>query len=327
MKAMISFSLFLVIFLISAQEKNNKDKPLTEEESKELLKKIKKTPTEILEMFSENTCQCIDSLEIMNRDAELMSEGISKCIDKQVMSYQMFDKLNEVTLSEGDASISINMNTKSGEYKSYYKKLEEGIMTYCPKSIKSAIVDNLIYKNSITENPKAAKLFDQGVNIMKEENYAGALPYFKKAVKEDPNFAFAWDNLGLCYRRTGKVDKAIEAYQKSLEIEPNGSFPIQNLAVAYETIEKNDKAIEYYEKLDKLNPERYYGAGRNYIILGEVEKGLDQLCKAYNLYVDQKSPYRTDAESIIAEVYRMMKEEGKEEKFLEILKKNNINTN
>lgn len=40
-----------------------------------------------------------------------------------------------------------------------------------------------------------------------------------------------------------------------------------------------------------------------------------------------KSPYRTDAQTLIQRVYANLKKEGKEDKFFEILKNNNINVN
>ena len=38
-----------------------------------------------------------------------------------------------------------------------------------------------------------------------------------------------------------------------------------------------------------------------------------------------KSPYRTDAESIIRNIYQIMSKDGKKDDFLKILKNNNIN--
>jgi tetratricopeptide (TPR) repeat protein len=50
--------------------------------------------------------------------------------------------------------------------------------------------------------------------------------------QEDPEFAFAWDNLGISQRRLNNYDKAIFAYSKSLAIDPK-LMPLQNIAVAY----------------------------------------------------------------------------------------------
>jgi tetratricopeptide (TPR) repeat protein len=90
------------------------------------------------------------------------------------------------------------------------------------------------------------------------------------------------------------------------------------------------KAVKSYEKLAKIdpnNPEVYYGIGNIYAVyLNEYEKALDNLCQAYNIYSEQKSPYRTDAEKLIQLVYGEMKKQGKEAKFDEILEKHHISS-
>ena len=48
------------------------------------------------------------------------------------------------------------------------------------------------------------------------------------------------------------------------------------------------------------------------------------MCKAYNLYVKQKSPYRVDAEAQISRIYLEMKKVNKTDRFNEILKENSI---
>ena len=58
-----------------------------------------------------------------------------------------------------------------------------------------------------------------------------------------------------------------------------------------------------------------------------MEKALDNVCKAYNIYVKEKSPYRSDAEKVINMIYKEMKKDNKEEAFKKILKDNNITPN
>jgi tetratricopeptide (TPR) repeat protein len=103
------------------------------------------------------------------------------------------------------------------------------------------------------------------------------------------------------------------------------------MAVAYQYKKEYKNAIGCYERLieiDENNPEIYYGIGQVYAIyLNDMEKGLDNMCKAYNLYIAQSSPYRTDAEKLINAIYGEMKKQGKEERFMEILKENNISPN
>lgn len=181
---------------------------------------------------------------------------------------------------------------------------------------------------SISDNPKAIDAYNEGTPLLRQNNYEDALPHFQKAVKIDPNFPYAWDNIGICQRRLGNLDKALEAYKKSLAIDPSGKTPLRNIAVVYTYKKEYKKAIKWYKKsakLDQSDPEIFYGIGRiQAIYLNHYEKGLNHLCKAYNIYVGQHSPYRTDAEKIINLVYTKMKENGQENQFKAILKKHNI---
>ena len=148
------------------------------------------------------------------------------------------------------------------------------------------------------------------------------------AVEEDPEFAFAWDNLGLTYRKLGNYDEALNAYTISLQIDPFGMMPLQNIAIVYLYKAEYDSAINTYERMaeiDENNPEIFYGLGHEY--LKEYEKSLDNICKAYNIYIEQNSPYRTDAEKLINYIYTEMEKAGKKDKFFEILKAHNINPN
>lgn len=289
----------------------------------------------LLKQLSQNACKCIDTIEVFNKSRENIALEISTCIDSLVTAYQLGAKLFDSDLTnnkQADESnkvdINININKNSDEYKKYYYELERYLMDNCSSlKLKIASSDKTTNK-SFTTNKDALKAYDLGIDELKKGNYEGALPHFKKAVSFDDSFVFAWDNLGLCYRKTNQLDKALDAYNKSLSIEPNGTMPLQNIAIVY--LYKKDylKAIEAYEHLAKVNkddPEVFYGIGNIYAnYLFDYEKALDYMCKAYTLYITQKSPYRTDAEKIIGTIYQEMKKQKKEDRFNEILKTHNI---
>jgi len=294
----------------------------------------------LLKELAENGCKCVDSVVTYNRPKNEIAMDISECIDKQTGAYQMGSKLmgidvlkekTEVKDGKKQINISFNTNENSEEYKKYYYELERYMMSNCA-SLKEKIASNEKQTaKSFSDNKKAIEYYNKGMDEVKKENSEKAIVYFEKAVKEDPEFAFAWDNLGLNYRRLNNYDKAIECYKKSLELDPNGLMPLQNIAIVFQFKKDYNKAIEAYGKLaeiDKNNPEIYYGIGNVYVTnLKEYEKGLDYMCKAYNMYVYLKSPYRTDAEKLISIIYVEMKKQGKEEKFNQILKDNNITQN
>lgn len=294
----------------------------------------------LLKELAENGCKCIDNVNTFDKTKVKVAKEISECIHNQTGALQMGSKLMEVDDLKEDAeiidgkkqiNISINVNENSDEYKKYYYKLERFMMTNCA-SIKEKIANNeKLNEKSFSENEKAIEFYSKGLKEAKIENFEKAVNYFEKAVKEDSEFAFAWDNLGINYRKLNNFDKAIACYNKSLEIDPNGLMPLQNIAIVYQYKKEYFKAIEAFEKLaeiDENNPEVFYGIGNVYATnLNDYEKGLDYMCKAYNLYVEQKSPYRTDAEKMIHIIFVEMKKLGKEEEFNAILKANNISQN
>lgn len=302
---------------------------------------VKKLGSEtLLKELAENGCKCVDSISTYNRPKNEIAMDISDCIDKQVGAYQLgskllqIDSLKEIVPEKNEkkqVDISFDTNEDSDEYKKYYFEMERYMMVKCT-SVKEKIASyEKQSAKSFSENKKAIEYYNKGIDESKKENFEKAIEYFDKAVKEDAEFAFAWDNLGVNYRRLNNYDKSIECYQKSLEIDPKGLMPLQNIAIVYQYKKEYNKAIEAYNKLaeiDKNNPEIYYGIGNVYATnLQQYEKGLENMCKAYNLYIYLKSPYRADAEKIISLIYVEMKKQGKEEKFNQILKENNITQN
>lgn len=292
----------------------------------------------LLQELSDNGCKCIDSIRTSNMTQQEISKAINRCIDSQVDAYQVGSKMMNIDLSnlakinsKDTVNIVVNSDVESKEYKDYYYEIERYMMENC-KSIKSKIAaSDLENYYSVSKNPEAKKMYSKGIEQSEKQNYLKAISYFQKALKIDSLFAFAWDNMGLCYRKLDKYDDAIYAYNKSLELDPLGLMPLQNIAVAYKYKKEYQKALGAYETLaeiDSKNPEVYYGIGLLYAYsLNDLEKGLDNMCRAYTYYIAQKSPYRTDAEKIINMIYTDMKKQGKETTFDEILKKNNINQN
>lgn len=301
-------------------------------------KPIEFSKENMLKELSENACKCIDSIPTdIKRDS--MTAAMNKCIDDKVGAYMLASKLGNIKDLEAKAKevdgkkeidISINFDPSSKEYKEAYYELERHLVDNCP-AVKAKLASNDYDTSSQSNNSEAIKFYNLGLKESKNENYAKAAEYYKKATVFDPNFAFAFDNLGITYRRLNEFDKAIEAYEKSLKINPNGMMPLQNIAIAYQFKKEYKKSVKAYErmaKIDPKNPEVFYGIGHIYTVyLNDNEKALDNLCQAYNIYVEQNSPYRTDAEKLINVVYGNLKKEGKEKVFDEILKKHNIKSN
>ena len=89
----------------------------------------------------------------------------------------------------------------------------------------------------------AIDYYNKATNIIYSDPNLAA-EYFLKAIKIEPKFVQAIDNLGKVYRILEKYDLAEKYYKKSIEIFPNGSTAHQNLAVVYDRQERyNDTEL------------------------------------------------------------------------------------
>ncbi len=326
----LNYCILLLFSLISytalAQIQTADGEKLTTEEATELLQSAGLSEESILKDFSDEICLCIDSISLSLRDEKYIKQDISNCIDKRVMPYQM--GLSILTMADGadqdSMKINIYANPENSNYKDYYYTLERKVMSTCASAKDAVAINNKLAENSISDFSLAISYYDKGIEHFKNKDYEKAIELFQLAVKEDPNFAFAWDDMGLSYRYLGNYKEAIKCYEKSLEIEPTGTVPIQNMAVAYIYLEDFKNARKAYHKLSDENPEKAYGIGKTYLMEGKLEKALDYICESYLIYVELKSPYRTDAESLINLIYQEMTKQGKEKQFNAILDKHKI---
>jgi len=64
------------------------------------------------------------------------------------------------------------------------------------------------------ETEKVADAFTLGNLCLQQGRYADAIAAYESAVKEDPSFAEAWNNLAIAYQDAGQDDKAMAAFRK-----------------------------------------------------------------------------------------------------------------
>ena len=64
------------------------------------------------------------------------------------------------------------------------------------------------------QTEKVADDFTLGNLCLQQGRYAEAATAFEAAVKADPTFADAWNNLALAYQNLGQDDKAMAAFRK-----------------------------------------------------------------------------------------------------------------
>jgi superkiller protein 3 len=68
-----------------------------------------------------------------------------------------------------------------------------------------------------------------GVEMALKGSWREAAFRFERVVQEDPENAYAWNNLGVALESTGRFDEARAAYEKALELDPKNDRMEENL--------------------------------------------------------------------------------------------------
>jgi tetratricopeptide (TPR) repeat protein len=269
-----------------------------------------------IEKIAGEACDCTEKIDT-NIPRDTIVEKINTCIEGSVMADQMLaiDVDNLTGTEEGvevdtvSQSVNITINPRKD-----FDEIQSFLFQNCP-NIKRLLASNDVESDkSMSKNPKALKYYDEAQDYETDGEYEKAIELYKKAIKEDKNFAFAWDNIGLCYRKSNNYTEAIKCYEQSLKIDPAGAMPRQNIAIAYEYLKDYKKAAAAYEaviKHDPKNPEGYYGAGRAFYFDENFEKGVDYMFKAYKMYSEANSPYIEDAQNMLGAMYDDLEKKGK----------------
>jgi Flp pilus assembly protein TadD len=92
-----------------------------------------------------------------------------------------------------------------------------------------------------------------GRSYIKLNQYIGAVKAYKRAIKVKPDYAEAYNNLGVAYGGLGFYTDAIEAYRQAIKIKPENSSAYLNLGIMYLVVENKEDAIEQYDILKSMD--------------------------------------------------------------------------
>ncbi len=133
-----------------------------------------------------------------------------------------------------------------------------------------------------TSSLEALKAFTEGRQMSREKGEPAALPYYKRALELDPNFARAYASLGSVYMNLAQTSLGITDYKRAYELRDRVSererYYIETLYFTVVTgeIEKADRSYSQW-LLDYPGDYAAHGnLGRNYIVLGQYEKAIEE---------------------------------------------------
>ncbi len=170
-----------------------------------------------------------------------------------------------------------------------------------------------------TPSLEALKAYSMGITTSRSKGDAEAIPFLKRAIELDPNFAMAYVGLAVEYSNlgraslaadhakkaydlrdrvsdreryrisafyfqyvTGEVEKATEAYELWAKSYPRDAVPHTNLGVLYAALGQYDKAITETEAALRLEPTitGYGNQAENYIFVNRLKDASQMLQEA-----------------------------------------------
>jgi Tfp pilus assembly protein PilF len=78
------------------------------------------------------------------------------------------------------------------------------------------------------ERDDAKAQVEFGIEVAQSGLWQEAIYRWERASVMDPEYAAAWNNLGIAYEQDGQFDAALEAYEKALDLEPDNLMIQQN---------------------------------------------------------------------------------------------------
>ena len=130
-----------------------------------------------------------------------------------------------------------------------------------------------------TASLEALKAFSMGVTTTRTKGDAAAIPFYKRALELDPNFAAAYASLGLSYSNLNQANMAAENLKKAYSLRANVSerekYRISSMYYTSVTGEL-EEATQVYELWAKSYPTDAVPVGN----LGDISAKLGQYDKA-----------------------------------------------
>ena len=148
-----------------------------------------------------------------------------------------------------------------------------------------------------TTSLEALKAFSMGVTTSRTKGDAASIPFYKRALELDPNFAVAYATLGLAYGNLGQASLAAENIKKAYALRDRVSeHEKYRISALYydEVTGELEQAIQEYELWAKSYPQDLVppgNLGADYSELGQYEKAAAETQEALRLAPDSVINY------------------------------------
>jgi len=228
-----------------------------------------------------------------SRETELLAEISQK---QERMVEALGQGLNADSLNEGLAK----MMDRSGEYLKSLSEADAARQSRLEEMEKQLIKLQLDHAGAFggpvaTEQrdisnerrrQKANEHNDRGVMLFHRRELAAAEAEFHRVLDIRPDFAEAYNNLGLTLSDLGKKEEAVEAFKKAIDLSPEAPEAYNNLGCLYRIKKDYQQAVELFNQAIAKREDyslAYFNLGVAYEELEKFELAIKAWEKVLNL--------------------------------------------
>ena len=174
------------------------------------------------------------------------------------------------------------------------------------ESLASVTKYNQSLKEATTSSLEALQQYSEDRRVQLEEGDAAAIPYAKRAIELDPDFAIAYASLGASYSNLNQASLARDNFRKAYELRDRVTQPerffIEAFYYGYVTGEI-DKAIQTYTEWARTYSGNYVphgDLGDSYNLLGQYGKAAEETKASLRIEPDDAIAYGNLADDYLA---------------------------
>lgn len=147
------------------------------------------------------------------------------------------------------------------------------------------------FKAALKINPDYARAYNiLGIIYTAENNFTLAEEHFKAAITKDASYTKAYYNLASFYQAQERLPEAVAYYQKAIKLDGGLIEAYLNLGIVYSSLNEHKKAQGCYKQavgIAPQNPDACYYLGLSYFMLDNFSQAKEYLIKAKELYRQQ----------------------------------------
>ncbi len=176
------------------------------------------------------------------------------------------------------------------------------------KNISHLVIFLLLFSSCDSKESRIQQFLLKGNIASKERNWEKANYYYGEAIRLEPCYADAWNNLGTVYFLQKNYEKAMESYEKAISCKPLFINALLNRANTSYELKGYYRAISDLEKVMMLKPDTsvtYFTLGLTYSKMREFNKSLAAFEKASQFVsaTDKKQKMELEVNHAIVQYY------------------------